>query len=106
MEVFGNIETVVSPYWTPEHLDVTYLPVTYARPKATWIEGFQSLRPRLSSDKFERAARRRLHTHAVVDPQEITVLPPLGDAAAAPKREKSHRFTWRAILGPVHHRHA
>jgi len=105
MEAFGNHELVVSPYWTPEHLDVTYVPVTYARPKATWIEGFSTLRPRLSSDKFERAARRRLHTHAIVDPAEITVLPPLTDASAA-KKKKERRFTWRAILGPMHHTHA
>lgn len=104
MEVFGNHELVVSPYWTPEHLDVTYLPITYARPKAPWIDGFKRLRPHLSSDKFERAARRRLHTHSVVDPAEITILPPLGNGTVTEK--KAHRFTWRAILGPVHHRHA
>lgn len=67
----------VSKYWTPEHLDVTHVPFTYARPKATWIDGFQRLRPRLASDFTERMLRRSVHNHAIVDPAEITVAPPL-----------------------------
>ena len=67
----------VSAYWTPQHLDVTDAPLTYAPPKAAWIDGFDRLRPVMRSDVDDRMARRRAQTHAIVDPAEITVLPPL-----------------------------
>jgi hypothetical protein len=39
MEPMRLGETVmVSRYWTPDHIDVTAAPMTYARPKALWIE--------------------------------------------------------------------
>ena len=67
----------VSARWTPQHLDVTDAPLRYAAPKAPWIDGFEKLRPRVVTDAGDRMARRREHTRAVVDPAEITVLPPL-----------------------------
>ena len=67
----------VSARWTPQHLDVTDAPLRYAAPKAPWIDGFQKLRPRVVTDAGDRMARRREHTRAIVDPAEITVLPPL-----------------------------
>jgi hypothetical protein len=67
----------VSARWTPQHLDVTDAPLTYAAPKAAWIDGFDRLRPVMRTDADDRMARRRAQTHAVVDPAEITVLPPL-----------------------------
>jgi hypothetical protein len=69
--------TAVSRYWTPDHLDVTNVPATYARPKATWIEGFERLKPLVPIDAQDRMVRRRMQTRAVVDPAEITVLPPV-----------------------------
>ncbi len=81
----------ISRYWTPEHLDVTHVPMTYARPKATWIEGYERLRPRVTSDSSERLARRRMSSHAVVDPAEITVLPALQPARTAPQPSRSAR---------------
>jgi hypothetical protein len=69
--------TAVSRYWTPQHLDVTDAPLAYARPKATWIEGLERLRPLVKIDSDDRMRRRRAQTHAVVDPTEIPVLPPL-----------------------------
>jgi hypothetical protein len=76
----------VSAYWTPEHLDVTHVPLTYARPKATWIDGFERLRPVMRTDVDDRMARRREQTHAIVDPAEITVLPPLVHVAVERQR--------------------
>jgi hypothetical protein len=67
----------VSARWTPQHLDVTDAPLLYAAPKAPWIDGFQKLRTHVVTDAGDRMARRREHTRAVVDPAEITVLPPL-----------------------------
>ena len=67
----------VSARWTPQHLDVTDAPLLYAAPKAPWIDGFQKLRPLVVTDAGDRMARRREHTRAIVDPAEITVLPPL-----------------------------
>jgi hypothetical protein len=72
----GN-PTEVSAYWTPQHVDVTDAPVRYASPKATWIDGYERLQPLVKSDAGDRMARRRMHTRAVVDPAEITALPPL-----------------------------
>jgi hypothetical protein len=68
---------VVSAYWTPQHLDVTDAPLAYAAPKAAWIDGFDRLRPVMRTDVDDRMARRRVQSHAIVDPAEITVLPPL-----------------------------
>jgi len=73
----------VSAYWTPQHLDVTDTPLRYAAPKATWIDGFKRLRPSVGSDVVDRMARLRAHTHAIVDPAEITPLPPLVRAPVA-----------------------
>jgi len=74
---YGNpIE--VSVRWTPQHLDVTDAPLHYAAPKAPWIDEFARLRRLVVTDADDRMARRRQHTRAIVDPAEITVLPPLG----------------------------
>jgi hypothetical protein len=72
----GN-QLEVSARWTPQHLDVTDAPLRYAPPKAPWIDGFQKLRPLVTTDAGDRMARRREHSRAIVDPAEITVLPPL-----------------------------
>jgi hypothetical protein len=85
--------TEVSRYWTPGHLDVTNVPLAYARPKATWVEGYRRLRPLSAIDSQDRLARHRMSSHAVVDPTEITVLPPL----AAPVRPE--RVHWRFLDG-------
>lgn len=70
--------TIVSRYWTPDHLDVTYVPITYARPKAAWLEGFEALRPVMNADAQDRLFRRRLQSNAVVaDPGDLTVAPPI-----------------------------
>jgi hypothetical protein len=87
----------VSARWTPQHLDVTDTPLTYAAPKAPWIDGFQKLRPRVVTDAGDRMARRREHTRAVVDPAEITVLPPL----PRPVVVRSERRPVRAMLHEV-----
>jgi hypothetical protein len=76
----------VSARWTPQHLDVTDAPLLYAAPKAPWIDGFARLRRLVVTDANDRMARRREHTRAIVDPAEITVLPPLDAAARAPRR--------------------
>jgi hypothetical protein len=70
-----NENCAVSQYWTPQHLDVTNAPLTYASPKATWIDEFQRLKGVLGSNTADRIARQRMHTHAIVDPCEITALP-------------------------------
>ncbi len=73
----------VSAYWTPDHVDVTDAPVRYAGPKGAWIDEFRRLRPFASSDVADRMARRRLHTHAVVDANEILAPPPVAPAPVA-----------------------
>lgn len=78
----------ISAWWTPNHLDVTHVPMTYAKPKAAWIEGYVALRKTISSDVSERMARRRDHSRAVIDPNEIGVLPPLPVVTAARQRSK------------------
>jgi hypothetical protein len=65
----------VSRYWTPEHLDVTNVPMTYARPKPPWIDGLD--RRRRVADDIDRLTRRRMHSGALVDPSDIPVLPPV-----------------------------
>ena len=72
----------VSRYWTPDHLDVTDVPMTYARPKPPWIDQFDR-RSRRRIDDRDRLARRRMHSGAVIHPCEIPVLPPLAAAPAA-----------------------
>jgi hypothetical protein len=78
----------ISAWWTPNHLDVTHVPMTYAKPKAAWIDRYATLRKGLSSDAAERMQRRREHDRSVVDPNEIGVLPPLPVAPPAPQRSK------------------
>ncbi len=82
--------TEVSRYWTPEHVDVTHAPLAYARPRANWVDGYKRLRPLLAIDSQDRLARHRMSSHAVVDPTEITVLPPL--VAPAPVRRRRHHW--------------
>jgi hypothetical protein len=76
----------VSARWTPQHLDVTDAPLRYAPPKADWTEEFDRLRPFVRSDVVDRMARRRAQTRAIVDPAEITVLPPLARITAETNR--------------------
>ena len=83
----------VSAYWTPLHLDVTDAPLHYAAPKADWTDGFERLRPLVKSDAGDRMARRRVQTRAIVDPAEITVLPPIV-RAAVPVRHERPRAAW------------
>ena len=92
----GN-QLEVSARWTPQHVDVTDAPLRYAAPKAPWIDGFQKLRPRVVTDAGDRMARRREHTRAVVDPAEITVLPPLPQ----PVTEANHARPVQAVLHDV-----
>jgi hypothetical protein len=92
----GN-QLEVSARWTPQHLDVTDAPLRYAAPKAAWIDGFEKLRPRVVTDAGDRMARRRVHSRAVVDPAEITVLPPLSRPVAA----RNERQRMRAVLHVV-----
>jgi hypothetical protein len=98
---------VVSDRWTPNHVDVTHLPMTYARPKAAWIDRYAELRPTLRSDVIDRMERRREQDRSVVDPNEITVLPPLVPApaplraAARPERDWRH-FGVRFVRRPAH----
>jgi len=61
----------VSRFLTPDHIDVTHVPMTYARPKATWIDRYSELRSRAPIDASDRMARRRTHSNAVVSPEEI-----------------------------------
>ncbi|HEX3550801.1 MAG TPA: hypothetical protein VHT53_10520 [Candidatus Elarobacter sp.] len=89
----------VSAYWTPQHVDVTDAPVRYAGPKATWLEEFRRLRPRPASDVSDRMARRRAHTHAIVDANEILAPPPV--PLPAPRRAERTRSDVRAWFGMV-----
>jgi hypothetical protein len=91
----GN-QLEVSARWTPQHLDVTDTPLRYAAPKAPWIDGFQKMRPFVMTDAGDRMARRREHSRAVVDPAEITVLPPL-----SPVAEHKEMPRVRAVLREV-----
>src|SRR5947209_13816864 len=95
----------VSAYWTPQHLDVTDVPLRYAPPKAAWLDGFDRLRPFVKTDVVDRMARRRAQTRAVIDPAEIIPLPPLAPAAAAPVRPvRDWREDLRAMSRFVLHR--
>lgn len=75
----------ISRYWTPDHLDVTHVPMTYARPKAAWLDALDKHRFLSPIDDQDRLFRRRLQTHAVVDPEEIPVLPALRVAPEPPE---------------------
>jgi len=78
--------TAVSRYWTPNHLDVTDVPMTYAKPKPAWIDGYDR-RKRRRIDDCDRMARRRMHSGALVQASEIPVLPPVtaaGERAPEP----------------------
>jgi hypothetical protein len=99
-------ETVaISPWWTPDHLDVTHVPLTYARPKAPWIERYTEIKKSISSDVSERMARRRDHYHSIVEPNEIVVLPPLAAPEPEPVDEPIATHDWRRPLSLVR-RHA
>ncbi|GAC1426725.1 MAG: hypothetical protein NVSMB5_21340 [Candidatus Velthaea sp.] len=76
----------VSRYWTPHHIDVTNLPTRYAPPKSPWIDKFAEHRRLHAIDASDRLARRRVHTHAIVEPAEIPILPALVFAPPAPSR--------------------
>jgi hypothetical protein len=68
--------SLVSTYWTPEHLDVTDAPSTYAPPKPSWLEGFDALREHVTTTSEDRMLRRRLQEHSLVtDPGELALLP-------------------------------
>ncbi|MFN2460195.1 MAG: hypothetical protein ABR591_05865 [Candidatus Velthaea sp.] len=61
----------VSRYLTPNHIDVTDVPVRYAPPKAAWIDGYDKLRSLARIDASDRMMRRRTHSHAIISPEEI-----------------------------------
>lgn len=84
---YGNA-SVVSRYWTAAHLDVTDVPLAYAPPKASWIDGFYRLRPLVKIDSGDRMARLRQQTHSIVKPEEIPRLPPLALPDALPRSER------------------
>jgi hypothetical protein len=92
----------VSRYWTPQHLDVTNAPTMYAPPRAAWIDEFQRLRGAVASNTADRVARRRMHSHAIVDPCEITALPAF-DAVRSQKADRPRAFLARvrSILRPA-----
>jgi len=80
---------MVSKYWTPDHIDVTDVPMTYARPKAAWIDKLAQHPRYKAMDERDRLFRRRSHTSAFIDPAEITVLPAL--RLAPPKTNEATR---------------
>jgi hypothetical protein len=61
----------VSRFLTPDHIDVTHVPMTYAHPKATWLERYAEMQKRAPIDTADRMARRRTHSNSVVSPEEI-----------------------------------
>ena len=73
---FGEV-TAVSRFWTPQHVDVTDAPLRYAEPKPSWIERAARRPARAPIDERDRAVRRRMSSHAVVEATEIPVLPPI-----------------------------
>ena len=73
MESMRLGETVmVSRFWTPDHIDLTDVPMTYARPKATWIDHLDQHRRFKAIDERDRLFRRRSHAMAFIDPAENT----------------------------------
>jgi hypothetical protein len=79
---FGEV-TAVSRFWTPQHVDVTDAPLRYAEPKPSWIERAARRSAGARIDDRDRAMRRRMSSHAVVEATEIPVLPPIVVAAKA-----------------------
>src|SRR5476649_1960610 len=61
----------VSRFLTPDHIDVTHVPMTYARPRGTWIDRYAELRTHARIDAFDRMSRRRNHSNSIVNPEEI-----------------------------------
>ena len=93
-------ETVVSEWWTPDHLDVTFVPMTYARPKASWIDQAHQLRHVLNSDGADRMVRRRMHAHTIVDPHDVTSGPPIVTQPGAASRKAFEPLRWLPDLRP------
>lgn len=75
MQHEARVEMVVSERWTPDHLDVTFVPMTYARPKASWIDGMRAYGATLRSDGRDRMHRRRDAAHTAVPFADITAAP-------------------------------
>lgn len=67
----------VSRYWTPNHIDMTYAPVEYARNKPSWIDRLDDHQPLVRIDSRDRAKRRAMHSSVRVTPEEIRPLPPV-----------------------------
>lgn len=67
----------VSPYWTPEHIDVTDTPIPYAAPKPSWLDALDSYRPIARIDSRDRELRRAMSSHTRTTAVEIRELPPL-----------------------------
>ena len=63
---------MVSRFWTPDHIDLTDVPMTYARPKATWIDHLDQHRRFKAIDERDRLFRRRSHARAFIEPAEVT----------------------------------
>lgn len=80
---YGEV-TAISRYWTPQHRDVTDEPLPYAAPKPSWLDNIARHGALAPIDARDRALRRRMNTHAVVEPNEIVVLPHIVPAAAQP----------------------
>ena len=77
----------VSRYWTPQHIDMTYASVEYARSKPSWIDRLEEHRSFARIDWRDRMNRRAQHSKVVVAPEEIRILPPLAAPAPAAQRQ-------------------
>lgn len=77
----------VSRFLTPDHIDVTHVPMTYAHPKATWIERYAEMQKRAPIDSTDRMARRRTHSNSVVSPEEIGYYAPVVPPAIQKTRQ-------------------
>lgn len=77
----------VSRYWTPAHVDVTFAPLNYAKPKAGWLERLQEMRLLAPIDDTDRARRRALHRRTVVEATEVRALPPIESVPLSPALE-------------------
>ena len=71
----------VSRYWTPQHKDMTYAPVEYARNKPSWIDRLDEHRSLAQIDSRDRMKRRALHSNTQVNPEEVRQLPPIVEQA-------------------------